>query len=278
MAFSGLLMLGSTQTNATDQSIDVINNTENPLDVGFTLPEKTIAHIQLKKLELLHEAILNDSAEQIRAAVVAGADVNQLRDGKLPLFWAILLKNANAVEALVQLGAKPDDLCAQYITKMGDIKSLVLIVQQGQIKIPLSAIRNPTCYGTIPPICLDLIRELVNHGYDINEIWPIAINLANCCPKEGEEAIRFLVARGADPNNVFTYWNGDTGNTPLRMAAAHLCNKQVVKLLIDVGADIHQKCRFHGSLLSYVINNDNGRDDHKRKEVTAFLLSLGATL
>ena len=87
--------------------IDVINDTDQKVNIDLKVPARAEALIKIKKLhgqqpqEMLHKAILNNSAEEVRNAVLAGADVNNGKDGKLPLLWALLLKCCNAFEALV---------------------------------------------------------------------------------------------------------------------------------------------------------------------------------
>ena len=49
-------------------------------------------------LLMLHDAILNDSAEDIRQAVQSGANVNLGKDGKAPLLWAVLLKRSTQLK------------------------------------------------------------------------------------------------------------------------------------------------------------------------------------
>ena len=63
---------------------------------------------------MLHNAILNDSSAEIKEAVRLGANINQAKQNKSPLLWAVLLRKAGAVEALLRLGAVADNICSAY--------------------------------------------------------------------------------------------------------------------------------------------------------------------
>ena len=82
-------------SNTPDQVINIANNTNQLLSLNLTVPEYTAAVITMTKLksaqEMLHQAILDNSAEGIKKAVTAGADVNLYRDGKSPLLWQCYL-------------------------------------------------------------------------------------------------------------------------------------------------------------------------------------------
>ncbi len=264
---------------STTQKIGIINNTSTPVNVGFTLPEQTTATIQLKKLDALHSAVLSDSAEKIRKAVNDGADVNQRKDGKTLLFWAIALKRHIAVGTLLQLGAIPDDACAQQTIAMGDIQTVLLLVKQGYVNIGIERFAN---FGNTND-GFDLIRELASRGYDINKLWTPAISLANHNPSKGEEIIRFLLFRGANPNYQINS-NHRPITTPLFLALDYT-NKPIVKVLIEAGADINQKtnpCRHSqaqegDTALSHAIKRNTDANP-KMTEIIELLLEHGAAL
>ncbi len=285
------LLVGFTQLMAMHRHqnqtnrIDVINNTKTTIDVSFPLPEKTSATIQLKKIDALHAAILNDSAEKIREAVNTGANVNQEINDKSPLLWAVLLNRYNAIETLLQLGAKPNDICAQHAINMRDIKSVYLFVKHGGIHFEVHDIESVIRTGALKlqfDISIALIKEVVNRGYDINEIWPAAIAIGHNNTSLGEEIVRFLLLRGANPNIANS--NGGTirsvSCTPLIWASVWFPNKQIAKILIEAGADANQIINEAGktsTLLAYVLYR-TGNSNPKCNEVVELLLEHGATL
>lgn len=87
------------------------NNADRTLCLNHTVPAfaKSLIIVQVTQLralqDMLFEGILNDSSEQIRRAIQAGANVNLEREGKRPLLWAVTFHRMNAVRCLLELGA-----------------------------------------------------------------------------------------------------------------------------------------------------------------------------
>jgi hypothetical protein len=135
--------------------------------VNLPVPEQTQADITLKKLNVLqdalHEGILKDSAEKIKEAVFAGADINCERNGASPLLWSIMLDKYNAVEALLQSGAKPDEICVQKAASSHrDQKRLLLIlVRYGYKNYEIQEFKDAVhiCQHDQATVHIDLIRE-----------------------------------------------------------------------------------------------------------------------
>ncbi len=268
------------------QKIGVVNDADESLELNLEVPEYARADIEITKINdlqgALHKAILNDSAVEIKSAVQAGADVNKEKNGKSPLLFAILLSRYNAIEALLNFGAMPDDVCGQHAIKMKDGRSLLLLVKHGCINLNLKEVAGMITHFAINrqhQLALELIKELVNCGYNVNELWDAAICLAYFGPSEGEAAVKFLLFRGANPNHINTGYRGDI-HTPLWSAAANFPNKRIVKILIKSGTDINQKIKPNpkdnsSAVLSFVLKRG---DDTKRKEVIEVLLEHGANL
>lgn len=98
--------------NNSAQAIHIASNTANPsLYIDHVVPAftKSLVIVQVTKLknlqDLLFDAILKDSAEDIRSAIFSGASVNLEREGKTPLLWAVLLHRPNAARCLLEYGA-----------------------------------------------------------------------------------------------------------------------------------------------------------------------------
>lgn len=105
------------------QTIEVVNNSAQLLNIAannndrslhinqtisaFTKSLIVIQITQLKTLQdRLFEAILNNSYSEVRQAIREGADVNQEKDGKSPLLWAVLFQRTNAAKCLINHGAQ----------------------------------------------------------------------------------------------------------------------------------------------------------------------------
>ena len=135
-----LLLQLSSIALSKDQTIEVVNSSNATLTLEHGVPVYSKAFIALKKIDplqyQLNRAILNDSPEEIRDAVNAGANIHQPKIGKAPLLIAVLLKRANAVEALLKCGATVetehdlDETLARYAAKLGDFKSACILLKK----------------------------------------------------------------------------------------------------------------------------------------------------
>ncbi len=135
-----LLLQLSCIALSKDQTIEVVNSSNTILTLEHGVPEYSKAFIALKKIDplqyQLNRAILNDSPEEIRDAVNAGANIHQPKIGKAPLLIAVLLKRTNAVETLLNYGAtcgslsEFDSTLEEYAIKLGDFKSAFLLLNK----------------------------------------------------------------------------------------------------------------------------------------------------
>jgi ankyrin repeat protein len=297
-----VVLVASSIINADSiQTIDVLNNsaqalhlTANNEDYSLSLNQiipafsKSIITVQVELIcspqELLFKSIINNLPEKTQEAVKAGASVNFEKDGKSPLLLAVLLKRYDIVKILLTAGAKLDDLCIQQVIKMQDIKLLSLLVRYSNSKFDVKYIIGLLSQAIIhrhQKEAIELIKELINYECDINELWDPVIRLGYYNPSDGEEMVNLLIHHGANPNHVNIRDHGIT-ETPLLMAAAYYGNKQIVKILLDSGANIHFLVSPSGqrtppcSLLSYAISRSPR--NQKIQEVIEVLLQYGANL
>ncbi len=287
---------GFNALKETPQIIEIRNNSDQTIYLDFLIPARTDGLVWLRPIklinaqELLHQAIMNDSEADVRQAVKMGADVNLGRGDKPSLAWAVLLKKYNAVEALLECGAKPDNTLTRQSIKMHDIKSLLFFVKHGcQINFSRGDLLNIVIFSyRVDAVCiLAFIKELSSHGYPINELWEAAICLA-AFKSEGEEAVKFLLVSGANPNHIIKYGTSTIFSSPLAMAAAGWPNKQIVQILIEAGADINQKIKPDHSGESYtplscVIEKkcsgvSGDQYEYERKKNIELLVEMGASL
>ena len=121
IALMGVLALSFATANGhVRQSIEVVNHSANAMTIGansssfnanYTVPAltKSLLIFQLTALkslqDMLFTAIVNNSAEGIREAMILGANVNCPREGKSLLLWAVTLQRSNAARCLLEHGA-----------------------------------------------------------------------------------------------------------------------------------------------------------------------------
>ena len=206
---------------------------------------------QQQAQELLHQAILNDSIEEIREVVHVGVDVNQERDGRTPILLAVLLKKSNAVEALLECGAELNPIIIKHAVNMGVnskekdkiVKIALMIVRSGvdisnfmndYMKVAMNCVHSLYRFPDDRRIALDLIQELIDRGYDVNRAWYVGRIQGNVVYASLKEQVELLIKNGANPNFDFG------GKTPLVqiIQGGHLA---AVEFLLDSGADINQK-------------------------------------
>ncbi len=246
--------------------------------------------------ELLYQAILKDSADDIRDAINAGADVSLERDGCPPIFQALILKKSNAVKELIEQGS---DINITFLNhglvynalKTNDYESAFLFIKNGaDFSEKTDGKADLLCYalsrsGVIP---LKLIQAFIDHGYDVCKnrcdwfesplYWAITSLNSFDLP-----TIKLLLENGANPNQIIDEFK--ISSTPLLRAiyfgadSAGYLNRgiEVAKVLLDYGADINQKAtpdrgtKGIQTPLSYAINLGHS-------SMAEFLLSHGASL
>jgi ankyrin repeat protein len=290
--------------------------------------------------EALFKAIRKDSAQGVRDAVRDGADVNQMIQDKTPLMWAVLLYRLHVAPELLQLGACVDTECIRVAMKTRSVIMPVLVEHWNDAAHVISdpsVLRDVASFvrsAPNPTVALEYVRALIKkgvtlneevwdsvirkmnsannnecaleliraaaHGPDINVLWYAALCLGSLDSYRGEEAVKLLLARGANPNRKIV---GEYA--PLCYAACRCRNKNIVRLLLAAGADINlpaeilyhvASCdnseilqlliaaganvheRYHGkSILSIVLANAGG-DEHQKAAAVTLLLEHGAEL
>ena len=231
--------------------------------------------------EMLYQAILHDSAEEIRNAIQADVDVNAQRDGKSFLFWAIALKKFNSAKILLEHEAI--DIDKTLITKAfngghGDITLVLSLIRKGA---DISEFMNDVYISLIlrhghvinKNQQLELMQELINRGYNVNNFWKILHGCHGHIENQAE-IIDFFIKNGVNPNYQVNTISPDQYWTPL-VILIDQNDTQAVKTLLAKGANINQKLktgypRIH-TPLSYAL-------ERGLTEMAEFLLKHGARI
>ena len=230
---------------------------------------------------ILLKAIMSGTADEIKQALQPV--INQGKNNIAPITWAVLLRKSDAVKTLLDCGASIDSTIVQYAVKMGDLKAMLEIVKSGTDISEYMQDYMRSCIrardlSSNSEIVLELIQELINHGYNVNDVWKIQANDgSNIYEAFGGKALRLLLKNNANPNQVIT--GNQWGETPLLIAIFRR-NKQAVEILLGAGTDINQKgLTFNGrrsvltplTPLSYAV-------EIGCHEVVELLLERGASL
>lgn len=182
--------------------------------------------------EQLHKAIVNNSPEQIKTAIEAGADINMGIGQQPPLLLAVLLDAYDAVKVLIANGANPN------ITYSGQPLALYLMLQKGtqqrmapllfnsnEIKLSQSDKDIAINYLSNNRGSIELLQKL---GYDVQSNFNNADLTKNWWylslkPESGMNWLA-LVNAGANVNQEFIESDGSTW-TPLLIAINNEMNR-----------------------------------------------------
>lgn len=257
--------------NELPQNIEIANNSARAINLNLTVPEYTKAIVHMTQLSsklkiiidsqgMLHAAILNDSAAEIKEAVAMGAKINQTNNNKTPLLWAVLLKKENAVDALLELGAKPDKPLVQYAISLNAIRIASLLVLKGGIEI-----NNGYNYGASNDQLLTLINIAIRMGdFDSANLLlkngcaiPCVIDILlkfSSNPVAAAEVIQTAISRGYNVNNI---WEASIKGPRSSAVSESLYDEQILELFTSKGAnpnaviDMNSPHRCSGGLFTW---------------------------
>lgn len=185
----------------------------------------------------LHQAVKQGDLYQVQMLLEQGVNLDQAgKDFLTPLCLAVQIENIKIVRLLIEAGAQINS---------GYYLPLVLATQIGQFEI---------------------VRFLIESGADINRQQgdpPSITTLHMAASYNRLKIVHCLLANGAEIEaRDFEGW------TPL-MSAVAKGSIEVVKLLIEVGADINAVGRDQYSVLDIAMQN-------RRSKISQFLRDKGA--
>ncbi|MEZ5358435.1 MAG: ankyrin repeat domain-containing protein [Candidatus Zixiibacteriota bacterium] len=221
----------------------------------------------------LHDAVKDGDLERVKLLLDTGTDVNQLdEDGGAALHIACSSGQTDIVRELLKRGADAGidsdewepplsiavsngyveiaKLLAKHIKMIPDEYGQMLIgfaAASGDLKTLKYAVKafGPIAYDKTSPRYTplhwaaqenhpEIIEYLLTLGLDANSIDDVGRTpLFSCLSKEAVDAMRVLLANGANPN----FRAGEAKDTCLQLAAAfNQC--AIAELLLDNGADV----------------------------------------
>lgn len=182
----------------------------------------------------LHEAARRWEPEFVHALLAYGAEPNaQDSDGRTPLHEAASRGHRGNVELLLQHGADPNskDCHGRTVLQTADVETLDLILDRGakpgdgQLTLIEAAMFGHEA----------TVKSLLEQGADVNargSNGKTALHEAAMCYYRRTNNVRRLLEHGADPCVV----DLNTGQTPLHLAA-WVGDIETTRVLLDYGAD-----------------------------------------
>ena len=217
--------------------------------------------------QLLYQAIINDSAEEILDAIINGAEIDlEEIDGRTPLLIAVLTQKPIAILTLLDLGADGTILYEgrSLLYHVKDVKSAIALVDAGADFLWVDDMNNNALekafwlidmpvFPESPEDGLRLIEKLIDKGYPINNnrsnhrnyeknaLFSLFTNHHVHQKKELRKALDLLIKKGANVNQLICTDRSRKGTITPLMLALYKGGEEAVKMLIDAGANVNQK-------------------------------------
>jgi len=196
----------------------------------------------------LYCAAVNGQTDVVRALVSAGADVNKQNNyGTSVLGLACQGGYIDIVNILLDKGAQVDTRDNSGRTPLwlsecsGHIEIIDLLIGRGA---DVDGLNYLAPYYDYSPVCVaavsghrNAVMTLIRHGANVRHEYeysdPVGAAVS-WCKKDAEEMLRLLIINGA-----YVYRVKHGGNQSALMMAAYIGRLDIVKALIDHGADVY---------------------------------------
>ncbi len=210
---------------------------------------------------LLREAIINDSPEEVEAAIQAGAIINFNEASKSPLLHALLSRSLKAARKLIAKGANPNIVykgkkLSHYFLNNSAI--LILLIE-GNADYSGTVGEQPDMLTYALHTNENVANALINKGNDIkpfietknleNNLWYQSLSNIDI-HKKSIPPVKFFLQHKANVNQVFTKEDGTTW-TPLLIAINNYIDnidtnkgwnsQTIIRELLASGAQVNQK-------------------------------------
>ena len=175
----------------------------------------------------LMRAVQHDREKCVDILIEAGADVNVIHCGTTALAHAAQFEQLRWVYLLIEVGAN---------------------LNVPSVRSPLMNVISASSYTTLE--CREkCVEMLIKVGADVNSghmgCFPLDIALSY----KYFECVKVLIQAGADVNN-----RNDRGQHPLHLAVHACAEKNILRLLLDLGADVNAKDRSEITVLMKAVD------------------------
>ncbi len=201
---------------------------------------------RVQDAEKLVRSIQQNDAENVQRLLSAGADPNEKGLDYLPLMMAVLKRSKQIVEVLLTAGANVNatseigDTSLTMAVASGDTEIVDLLIERGADLTVRDKYGSTVLHKAARESDGEMMKRLLATGVDPNlkdseDNTPLIIAPGNLDVVTGKsiDIVRLLIEKGADVNAKNKY-----GGTPLHAAIG---SEQTVKLLLEHGADVNAK-------------------------------------
>ena len=204
----------------------------------------------------LHESVRRNDLAAVNAVIARGADVNApTRYGVTPLGLAALNGNTAIIRRLLDAGANPNaatpggETALMTAARVGRADAVTLLLDRGAAVDAKTSPREQTALvWAVTENHPEVVALLVAHGADVNARTAVTMPKGQYTPaRAGFAAGTGLVRQRALPTP-------EGGMTPLLFAVRD-GNRDMMRLLLDLGADIEQPSGNHTSPLVIALLN-----------------------
>jgi uncharacterized protein len=228
--------------------------------VGIAVGRDRVASAAPDGTTPLHDAVRQNDVKAVEALVARGADVNRAtRYGITPIGIAALNGNAAILRRLLDAGADPNtetpggETALMTAARTGTIDAVRLLLDRGAHVNGKDPVRAQTALmRAVTENHPDIVTLLVARGADANARTTVTTPKGEYVPaRSGGASGNGIIRQRALPT-------ADGGMTPLLFAVRD-GNVDMTRLLLELGADLHQSSGNHTSpLLIALLNGQVG--------------------